>query len=218
MTIGILQTAPNNCEALDRLARLYPGVQVVHYVDECVWEHVLAAGGQVTDKCHQILADDFNKMLDAGCDRLGLLCSLVKPGIEKVRAKVPAPILVYDDVQTRRAVAAAPEGGRIAVIAMKEMPLAPGKLAVEQAAREAGKQVTVDTVCVESAANCLKETGDIALADQYFERWLRQRQGDYHAFVIPQVPLTRIMPRIRDLQTPVFDSMEPFMEELAKGE
>lgn len=216
MKIGILQTAPNNCEALNRLARLYPGVQLIHYVDECVWEHVLAAGGQVTDKCHQILADDFNKLLDAGCDRLGLLCSLVKPGIEKVQAKVPVPIVVYDDVQARLAVAATPVDGCIGVVAMKETPLAPSKLAVEQAARQAGKRVMVQTICVESAANCLKETGDTALADQYFERWLRRYQEAYSAFVIPQVPLTRIMPRIRDLETPVFDSMEPFMKELAK--
>ena len=106
---------------------------------------------------------------------------------------------------------------RGAVVAMKETPLAPSRLAVEQAAREAGKKIEIETICVESAANCLKETGDTALADQYFERYLRLHQKEYHAFVIPQVPLTRIMPRIRDLDTPVFDSMEPFMEELAKG-
>ncbi len=34
MKIGILQTAPNNCEALNRLARLYPGVQGIPYLDE----------------------------------------------------------------------------------------------------------------------------------------------------------------------------------------
>ena len=61
MKIGILQTAPNNCEALDRLFARYPQVQVVHYVDECVWEYVLAAGGVVTSQCHDILAGDFNK-------------------------------------------------------------------------------------------------------------------------------------------------------------
>lgn len=103
------------------------------------------------------------------------------------------------------------------MIAMKETPLAPGRLAVEQAARQAGKGVVIDTICVEAAANCLKETGDTDLADQYFRRWLRRHQGEYSAFVIPQVPLTRIMPHIRDLETPVFDSMEPFLAELAKG-
>ncbi len=41
--IGILQTAPNNCAKLDELARKYPGVRLIHYVDECVWEHVEAA-------------------------------------------------------------------------------------------------------------------------------------------------------------------------------
>ena len=48
MKIGILQTAPNNCAALDQLARRYPGVEIVHYVDGCVWEHYLAAGQRVT--------------------------------------------------------------------------------------------------------------------------------------------------------------------------
>lgn len=36
MKIGILQTAPNNCDALDRCARKYPGVRIIHFVDECL--------------------------------------------------------------------------------------------------------------------------------------------------------------------------------------
>jgi len=218
MKIGILQTAANNCAALDQLARLYPGVKLIHYVDECVWEHVLAAGGTVTDKCHDILAADFNKMIDAGCDRIGLLCSLVKPGIEEVQKHVSLPIIVYDDVQAELAVEAVPEGGRIAVIAMKDAPLEPSRLAVQQAADRAGKHVTIEKVCVESAKNCLAETGSTDLADEYMERWIRKHEKDYDAFVIPQVPLTRIMIRLRDLETPVFDSMEPFMARLASPE
>lgn len=214
MKIGILQTAPNNCAKLDELVRRYPGARLINYVDECVWEHVAAAGGQVTEKCHDILAADFNKMIEAGCDRLGLLCSLVKPGIEQVRKQVPLPIIVYDDVQAEWAVTVTPDGGKIAVIAMKEEPLEPGRNAVREAAKRAGKAVQIDTICVESAKACLKETGRQDLADTYFERYLREHQGEYSAFVIPQVPLTRIMPAIRDLKTPVFDSMEPFIERL----
>lgn len=214
MKIGILQTAPNNCAKLDELVRKYPGARLINYVDECVWEHVEAAGGQVTGKCHDILAADFNKMIDAGCDRLGLLCSLVKPGIEKVRCQVPLPIIVYDDVQAERAVAVTPDGGKIAVIAMKDEPLEPSRKAVREAAERAGKSVQVDTICVMSAKRCLEETRRQDLADAYFERYLREHQGEYDAFVIPQVPLTRIMPVIRDLKTPVFDSMEPFIERL----
>lgn len=217
MKIGILQTASNNCAKLDELARKYPGVRLIHYVDECVWEHVEAAGGVVTDKCHDLLAADFNKLIDAGCSRIGLLCNLVKPGIEEVQRKVPLPIVVYDDVQAERAVAVTPDGGKIAVIAMKETPLEPSRKAVMEAARRAGKQITIEKICVESARNCLLETGNIELADGYMECYLREHQCDYGAYVIPQVPLTRIMPRIRDMTTPVFDSMEPFMEELAKG-
>ncbi len=63
MKIGILQTAPNNCDKLDELARKYQNVRLIHYVDECVWEHVEAAGGIVTKKCHDILAADFNKIM-----------------------------------------------------------------------------------------------------------------------------------------------------------
>lgn len=214
MKIGILQTAPNNCEALDRLFARYPQVQVVHYVDECVWEYVLAAGGVVTSQCHDILAGDFNKMIGAGCDRLALLCALVKPGIETVRRQVSLPIVAYDDVQAERAVEVTPPGGKIAVIAMKTTPLEPGKKAVLEAAERAGKQVEVETICVESAARCLEETGEIPLADTYFERYLREHQEEYHAYVIPQIPLSRIMPRLRDMKTPVFDSLEPLVERL----
>lgn len=214
MKIGILQTAPNNCAKLDELIRKYPGARLINYVDECVWEHVEAAGGRVTEKCHAILAADFNKMIEAGCDRLGLLCSLVKPGIEAVRHQVPRPIIVYDDVQAERAVNIVPDGGKIAVIAMRTTPLEPGRLAVSEAAARAGKSVWIETICVESAKSCLEETGKTDLADAYFERYLREHQGEYNAFVIPQVPLTRIMPAIRDLKTPVFDSMEPFIDKL----
>ena len=218
MKIGILQTAPNNCAALDQLARRYPGVEIVHYVDGCVWELYLAAGQRVTEKCAQIMAADFNKMLEAGCQRLGLLCNLIKPGVALAQTMVPQPIVVYDDVQARRAVAVTPPGGKIAVVAMKETPLEPSRQAVLAAARQAGKEVSVCKLCIEAAQHCLEETGRTDWADAYVERFLRKHAGEYHAFVIPQGPLTRLMPRLRDLPTPVFDSMEPFVEALALGE
>lgn len=69
---------------------------------------------------------------------------------------------------------------------------------------------------MDAAKNCLAETGGTDLADQYFERWLRANQHKYGAYILPQVPLTRLKPRLRDMGTPVFDSMEPFVDELAK--
>ena len=214
MKIGVLQTAPTNSAKLAELIGRYPGATLINYVDECIWEHVLAAGGVVTDKCHDMIADDFDKLIDAGCARLGLLCALIKPGIESVREKVALPIIVYDDVQAERAVAVTPEGGKIAVIAMKTTPLEPGRKAVLEAAQRAGKHVQVETICVESAAKCLQETGNTELADVYFERYLRENQNNYSAYVIPQIPLTRLMPKLRDMRTPVFDSMEPFVDKL----
>ncbi len=62
----------------------------------------------------------------AKCSRFGPLCNLVKPGI--------------GDVQAERVVAVTPDGGRIAVIAMKETPLEPSRKAVMEAARRAGKR------------------------------------------------------------------------------
>lgn len=72
-----------------------------------------------------------------------------------------------------------------------------------------------ETICLDAAQACLKETGSTNMADGYVERFLREHQTEYGAFVIPQVPLTRVMCRLRDMQTPVFDSMEPFIDELA---
>lgn len=217
MKIGILQTAPTNCAKLAELLSRYPDATLINYVDECIWEHVLAAGGEVTDKCHRLMIEDFKKMMDAGCDRLALLCSLIKPGIEGVRKEVELPIIVYDDVQAERAVAVTPDGGKIAVIAMKETPLEPGKKAVLEAAQRAGKTVSVEKICVEAAQKCFQETGSNEMADIYFERYLREHQGEYSTYVIPQVPLTRIMPKLRDMSTPVFDSLEPFIDKLIFG-
>ena len=216
MKIGIIQTAPNNCAALDKIAARYPNLEIVHYVDGCLWAHFEAAGNVVNDKVNEIIAADFNKLIDAGGGSIGLLCNQIKGGIEKVQESVALPILVYDDVLARRAVAVTPEGGKIAVAAMNTAALGPTKVAVEFAARQAGKNIEVEAVCVEAAKNCLAETGSTELADQYFERWLRANQQKYSALVLPQVPLTRLVPRLRDMETPVFDSMEPFVDELAK--
>ena len=213
MKIGIVQTAPNNCAALDRLAQKYSDVKIIHFVDGCL-EICVEEGLAGTEKCHSILIRDFKALEDAGCDRLGLLCSLVKPGIEKVRPFVSAPIICYDDVQAEKAVEVTPNGGRIAVIAMNTASLAPSEKAVHEAAARAGKKAEVTTICVEAARECLAETGRADIADQYFERYLREHQDAYHAFVIPQIPMTRIMPKIRDLRTPVFDSIEPFLDRL----
>ena len=213
MKIGMVQTAPNHCDALDRFARRYPGARIIHFVDECL-ELCVEEGLAGTEKCHAILARDFNALAEAGCDRLGLLCSLVKPGIEQVRPLVPVPIVCYDDVQAERAVASVPDGGKIAVIAMNTASLAPSQKAVYEAAARAGKSVEAVTICVEDGRKCLAETGSTDLADAYFERYLRAHQEEYYAFVIPQIPLSRIMPKIRDLRTPVFDSIEPFLDHL----
>lgn len=191
-------------------------MEIVHYVDGCVWEHFEAAGNHVNDKVHEILVADFNKLIEAGCERLGLLCNQIKPGIEKVQEKVTLPITVYDDVLAERGVAVTPDGGTVAVAAMNTAAPGPTKLAVEIYAKQVGKQVNVETVFLEKAKNCLEETGSTDLADQYMERWLRANQHKYSAYILPQVPLTRIMPRLRDMDTPVFDSMEPFVDELAK--
>ena len=216
MKIGIIQTAPNNCAALDKIAAKYPGVEIVHYVDGCVWEHFAENGEQVNDKVQEILVADFNKLIDAGCERLGLLCNQIKPGIEKVQEKVALPIIVYDDVLAERAVAVTPDGGKIAAAAMNTAAPGAAKLAVEAAAKRAGKQIQVDAICLEAAKNCLAETGSTELADQYMERWLRANREGYSAFILPQVPLTRMMPRLRDMETPVFDSMEPFIDDFVK--
>lgn len=146
MKIGIIQTAPNNCAALDKIAARYHNLEIVHYVDGCLWAHFEAAGNVVNDKVNEILAADFNKLIDAGCGSIGLLCNQIKSGIEKVQESVALPIWVYDDVLARRAVDITPEGGKIAVAAMNTAALGPTKEAVEFAAKQAGKNIEVEAV------------------------------------------------------------------------
>ncbi|MCD8075092.1 MAG: hypothetical protein LUF27_08655 [Lachnospiraceae bacterium] len=213
--VGVVHTSSNNAEKLLEIAAYrYPDVKVINFTDEALWEHVLDAKGQMTDRCHEILAQDFNRLAEAGCEAVGLLCSLVKGGIETVRPQVPVPVIVYDDAAVERAIEVTPDGGRIAVIAMKKTPLPLAADAAGSAAKRAGKTIWVDQIVVESAAECLRETKNQALADEYFIRYLREHQDSYSAYVVPQVPLSRIMPMVRDMKTPVFDSMESLLDGL----
>ena len=215
MKIGVVHTSSNNAELLlKRCAYFYPDVQLVNFTDEALWEHVVAANGRMTDHCHELLAEDFKRLAEAGCESVGLLCSLVKGGIDEIRPYIPVPVIVYDDAAAYRAVEVCPEGGTIAVIAMKNMPLPLAADAVNKAAARAGKNVCVKQIVVKAAAEALRETGSEEIADAYFERYLREHQDEYAAYVVPQVPLSRIMPRVRDMRTPVFDSMEPLLDRL----
>ena len=217
MKIGVVHTSSNNAEPLlRRCAYLYPDVKLVNFTDEALWELVLAADGRMTDRCHELLAEDFNRLAEAGCESVGLLCSLVKEGIDQIRPLVPVPVIVYDDAAAFRAVEACPDGGTIAVIAMKYTPLPLAADAAEKAAARAGKNVRIEQIVVKAAAEALRETGDERLADTYFERYLREHQDKYSAYLIPQVPLSRLMPRLRDMRVPVFDSMEPLLDRLIR--
>ena len=217
MKIGVVHTSSNNAMPLLELAReTHPDVKLINFVDEALWEHVLASGGTMTKKCRDILAADFNRLADAGCDAAGLLCSLVKEGIDDVRVQVPIPIIIYDDAAAERAVAVTPDGGRIAVAAMKQTPLPLGAQAVQQASKRAQKTILVDQICVTPQAYSSPAACGGFTEDDVFIAWLKTHQDAYSAFVIPQVPLSRIMPRIRDMTTPMFDSMGPFLDRLTK--
>ena len=218
MKVGVVHTSSNNAEKLLEIAaEWYPGVKVINITDEALWEMVLAADGVMTERCCEILAEDFKRLEEAGCVSAGLLCSLVKDGIDTVRKSVSIPVAVYDDAAVEKAVRVSGDGDTIAVIAMRNLPLPIAAAACEKEIARSGKKLFVKQIMVEEAAECLKETGDEKLADDLFVKYLQENQHQYSAYVIPQVPLSRLMPRLRSMETPVFDSMKTLLDVLAES-
>ena len=213
MKLGIIHTSSNNAEKILEIAyERYPEIKVINFVDEALWELVVEAKGKMTQRCNEILTEDFKRLEEAGCDGVGLLCSLVKEGMDTVRKNANVPSVVYDDVAVEKAVELSDDGDTIAIIAMKEPPLPIAALACEKAIQKSGKDIKIQQIVVEEAAKC----PDPELADQCFIQYLENHQEKYSAYVIPQVPLSRLMPSLRNMETPVFDSMETLLDGLVE--
>ena len=217
MKIGVVHTSSNNAEKLLEIAaERYPGMKIVNFTDEALWEMVLQAGGVMTERCCEILAEDFERLQEAGCTSAGLLCSLVKDGMDTVRNRVSIPTEVYDDAAARKAVLGSKDGDTIAVIAMKQTPLPIAAAACEKEIALAGKKIRVEQIVVEEAAECLRAGGNENSADQCFMDYLREHQDRYSAYIIPQVPLSGLLPELQGLRIPVYDSMTVLLDALAE--
>ena len=215
MKVGVIHTSSNNAEKLTEIAaERYPDMKVINFTDEALWEMVLEAGGVMTARCKEVLAEDFRRLEEAGCESAGLLCSLVKDGMDAVRRSVSIPVAVYDDAAVRKAVEVSRDGDTVAIIAMKRTPLPIAAAACEREIAQSGKRVRVEQVVVEDATECLRQTGDEEAADACFIRHLVEHQAGYSAYVIPQVPLSRLLPGFGGVNIPVYDSMGTLLDVL----
>ena len=201
--VGVVHTSSNNAEKLLEIAaERYPDMKVVNIVDEALWELVLDAEGKMTERCKEILAHDFNRLAEAGCEAAGLLCSLVKEGIDDVRKHVSVPVFVYDDEAVKKAVSVSKDGDTIAIIALRKTPLPIAAKSCEKEIQLSRKNIHAEQIVVEGGS------------DDSFVQYLHEHQNLYSAYVVPQVPLSRVMPQLRDLSIPVYDSMEYLLEVL----
>jgi hypothetical protein len=159
--LTLLHTAQSNVDTFSALlAELAAEVPVRHLLRDDLLKAAFAEG-ELTDAIRQETSDLLFAETENGAGLVVCTCSTIGPGADDANtrsvAEGLAPVLRIDRPMAQAAVAAA---DHIAVAATFETTLKPTLDLVEQAARDAGREIRIDPCLIENGKS-LFEAGDM---------------------------------------------------------
>ena len=186
-------------------------VEVLHIVDETIIAAVRAAGGptpQVEDRIRQ----HAEAAAASGAAALQLTCSTVSPCAAGVAKCVPIPVFTIDGPMARQAVRSY---SRIGVLATNRATLSPTLRTIRQAARSAGRSVSLKARECDAAYKAFLR-GDRATHDQIVTKEAARLARGVDAVVLAQASMARLAPELSALPVPVLTTPGPAMQHLAR--
>lgn len=199
--ITLLHTAASNVATFDQLLRqLAPDIPVEHILDESLLQEARTAG-QITPELASRIGE---RILGASEESAVVLCtcSTIGGAAEQVRHPNAGPVQRVDRAMAERAVAL---GSHIVVVAALASTLAPTRELVLDAARQAGKTVTITELLCEDAWEKF-EQGDQAGYWQAVADCLRQHASTGDVFVLAQASMAGAADLCADLSAPILSS------------
>lgn len=174
-------------------ARLLPGVQVFHVLDEPLLERVRLRGGVGAGEIARLQAHA-RSAEQIGAEAALVTCSTLSPAVDRLRSKVP--IFKIDEAMISQAVAL---GERIGVIATNPTTLEPTRnLLLAQAAR-LGRRVVVHPLLVEGAFSALM-SGDGETHDGLVLQAIRRLAESVDVVVLAQASMARALERLPEAE------------------
>ncbi|MBE4734223.1 MULTISPECIES: aspartate/glutamate racemase family protein [Streptomyces] len=177
-------------EYLDELA---PDARVLHFVDSDVLAAVVR-DGEVSPASTQRMVHLAQAAEAAGADVIFSACSSVGPAIDVARRLVSVPIVKIDDAMTASAVETADAVG---VLATVPTTLPPTRSLVEEKARAAGRDITVQEQLCEGAFSVLM-SGDRDRHDAMVLHGARALATEVDVIVLAQASMARLAPAIAE--------------------
>ncbi|WP_060886536.1 aspartate/glutamate racemase family protein [Streptomyces caniscabiei] len=173
------------------LAELAPDARVLHFVDSDVLAAVVR-DGEVSPASTQRMVHLAQAAEAAGADVVFSACSSVGPAIDVARRLVSVPIVKIDDSMTASAVETADAVG---VLATVPTTLPPTRSLVEEKARAAGRDITVQERLCEGAFSVLM-SGDRDRHDAMVLDGARALATEVDVIVLAQASMARLAPSI----------------------
>ncbi|MGW5663926.1 aspartate/glutamate racemase family protein [Streptomyces sp. NPDC003758] len=175
------------------LAELAPDAKVLHFVDSDVLAAVVR-DGEVTPASTQRMVHLAQAAEAAGADVIFSACSSVGPAVDVARRLVSVQIVKIDDAMTASAVETADV---IGVLATVPTTLPPTRALVEEKARAAGRDITVQEQLCEGAFSVLV-SGDRERHDAMVLDGARALATEVDVIVLAQASMARLAPAIAE--------------------
>ncbi|MFE9029722.1 aspartate/glutamate racemase family protein [Streptomyces iakyrus] len=175
------------------LSELAPDARVLHFVDSDVLAAVIR-DGEVSPASTQRMVHLAQAAQAAGADVIFSACSSAGPAIDVARRLVCVPIVKIDDAMTASAVETA---DAIGVLATVSTTLQPTRALIEEKARAAGRDITVQERLCEAAFSVLM-SGDRDRHDAMVLDGARALAKEADVIVLAQASMARLAPAIAE--------------------
>lgn len=202
-SIAIIQTsAVSSAELRSLCAEIMPDVQVQEIIDSSLIREVNANGGP-TYGVKRRLYNYYQHAESLGVDAILNQCSSVGEVVDIIRPFISIPIVKVDEAMARKAVSL---GRRIAVVATVPTTVGPSVRLVERMAKEAGKEIEVETHLVKDAMMILIEKGDVETHNKMVLGEVEAAAETCDVVVLAQGSMTVLLPLLGNIKKPVLTS------------
>jgi len=202
-SVAIVQTSAVSSAELKALCtEIMPEVKVYQIIDDSLIPEVNANCGPTT-AVKRRMYNYYQQAQSLGVDAILNQCSSVGEVADAIRPFISVPIVKIDEAMARKAVSL---GKKIAVVATVPTTVGPSVRLVEEMARQAGKDVEVETHLVKDAMMILIEKGDVETHNKMVLGEVEAAAETCDVVVLAQGSMTVLLPLLGHIKKPVLSS------------
>lgn len=202
-TIAIVQTSAVSSTELKALCEeIMPEVTVYQIIDDSLIKEINANGGP-TGGVKRRMYQYYQQAASLGVDAILNQCSSVGEVADQIKPFVDVPVVKIDEAMAEKAVSL---GKRIAVVATVPTTVGPSVRLVEQKAREANKEIEIETHLVKDAMMILIEKGDVETHNRMVLGEVEAAAQTCDVVILAQGSMTVLLPLLGHIEKPVLTS------------